>query len=134
MPLRSEVMLRHLYAWHRDLLLLAIAHRETQRWQDLQSKTQSSTTNPLEAELLDGLAAASENPEHAAAFRNLAERLQPYRLFETDVLEELDLEVETIANAVRHSDHKALRRALLRYHRRRDRIVPKLLARMQEQR
>jgi DNA-binding GntR family transcriptional regulator len=127
-PLLSESMLRHLYAWHLDLLLLASARH----------KAEASTQGPepdnhLAYQRLNNafarFASESGNPELAATLKNLAERLDPYRRFEQEFLDRLEDESERIIAAIRAQDRRELRNRLVRYHRRRHRIVPELLER-----
>jgi DNA-binding GntR family transcriptional regulator len=129
-PLVTESMLRHLYAWHLDILLLAIARRSAER------EIEVDHINAPELERLNlmfaNLAAASGNPKHAAALKNLTQRLGPYRQFEREFLDAIEGETEQIAASIQARDLKALRKALVRYHRRRDRIVPQLLARLHD--
>lgn len=128
-PLLTESMLRHLYAWHLDILLLAIARRRAER----QGHAEPSD-NPAPYERLNvafaSLAAASDNPEHAAALKNLTERLEPYQRFEREFLDAIEAETEQILSAIQAQDPKKLRRSLVQYHRRRQRIVPGLLERL----
>lgn len=127
-PLLTESMLRHLYAWHLDILLLAIAKQKAER------QGQTEPDNPAPHERLNAvfadLAAASDNPEHAAALNNLTERLEPYQRFEREFLDATEAETEQILSAIQAQDSKGLRRVLVQYHRRRQRIVPELLERL----
>jgi DNA-binding GntR family transcriptional regulator len=123
-PLLSEAMLRHLYGWHRDILLLAIGRRRV-------AEVTISREPPLEERTLNAafaaLAEASGNPEHVAALINVSERLEPYRRFEREFLDATEAETNDILAAIDSGDLRRLRTGLLRYHRRRQRIVPKLL-------
>jgi DNA-binding GntR family transcriptional regulator len=131
-PLLTELMLRHLYEWHLDILLVALARRRAEREAgSAEAPGKGAANQELDAALL-GVAAASGNPEHALALRNLSERLEPYRRFERHFLDGVQQETEQIVAAIRGHDRTALRRALVQYHRRRQRIVPDLLARLQE--
>jgi len=134
-PLVTETMLRHLYAWHLDLLLLATARRH---WgpvsvdddQDARGLAPSSTLDRQNALFLR-LAEAGGNPEHLIALRMLIERMEPYQRFEDKMLEAVQAETEAIASAISAGDRSALRKSLIAYHRRRARLVPELIARMQ---
>lgn len=134
-PLVSERMLRHLYAWHLDLLLLAIARRH---WEPVNGEGADGAPMPASASPLDRqnalflkLAAAGGNPEHLLALRTLIDRMEPYQRFEELLLDAVQAETDTIAAAIVAGDRKALRKSLLAYHRRRARIVPELIARTQ---
>lgn len=132
-PLLTESMLRHLYGWHLDILLLAIARRKAEREVHVDRAQDEPLFERLDA-IFASLAAASDNPEHFAALRNLTERLEPYRRFEREFLDAVEAETEQIASAIQANDAKGLRKALVQYHRRRDRIVPQLLARLHDHR
>lgn len=132
-PLLTETMLRHLYAWHLDLLLLAITKRRLDemagpRSEEVDGDEEISQLGRQNAIFLD-LAASTGNPEHVAALRALAERMEPYQHLEAELLDAVELETERIAAAVHSGDRKALRTSLIAYHRRRARIVPEILAR-----
>lgn len=132
-PLLTETMLRHLYAWHLDLLLLATAKRRLR-----EMGVQGSEEVDAEASKLDRqnaifleLATSAGNPEHIVALRALTERMEPYQRFEDELLDAVQEETEAIAAAVSAGDRRALRRGLIAYHRRRARLVPELIARTQ---
>lgn len=122
-PLPSETMIRHLYAWHLDLLLLALARQSHVRGDA------AATAEPARLDsVLTSLAARSGNPEHVSALRNIRDRLGPFERFEARLLDDLQPEIDAIAAAFAAGDFKALRRHLVAYHRRRNRLVPELLA------
>lgn len=128
-PLASEFMLRHLYAWHRDLLLLALAARKPfVPTSNLTFDPQKPPRIAHEQALFMGLAEATGNFEHVQALRSLLERLEPYQRLEGEVLDQLEEEASAIALAVEQGDRRALRSLLVRYHRRRSRVVPDLVA------
>jgi uncharacterized membrane protein len=72
----------------------------------------------------------SGNPEHVQALAALMDRLEPARRLECALLDAVEEETEKISEALKSGDRRELRRALLRYHRRREQIVPELLERM----
>lgn len=135
-PMMTETMLRHLYGWHLDLLLLAV----------LKHRTADISAEPVVTEglaqsaayerqnlLFLQLARAAGNPEHVAALEALSHRLEPVQRLEQYFLGETEAETAEIVRALRARDRKALRSSLVRYHRRRLRIVPELLSRLFEQ-
>ena len=128
-PLLTETMLRHLYAWHLDLLLLAIARRRAGEGGG--GEAAAAVPERLDAAFAQ-LAAASGNPEIAATLRNLTDRLEPYQRVEREFLDAVELESEQILRAIEARDGKRLRASLVHYHRRRQRIVPEILARLHE--
>ena len=134
-PLLTETMLRHLYAWHLDLLLLATAGRHLR---PVSVEGTDETSTPAHASYLDRqnsvflkLAEAGGNPEHLLALRALIERMEPYQRFEDELLDAVQEETEAIAAAVSAGDRRAMRKSLVAYHRRRARLVPELIARTQ---
>lgn len=134
-PLVTESMLRHLYAWHLDLLLLATARRH---WGPVRVERMQNTSvfAPVGAEdrqniLFLKLAETGGNPEHLLALRALIERMEPYQRFEDEMLDAVQAETESIAAAISAGDLSKLRTSLMAYHRRRQRLVPELIARTQ---
>ena len=132
-PLVTETMLRHLYSWHLDLLLLAIMNRRgiTTAEQAIVNEAEpGSSVHERQNSVFLALARATGNPEHLAALEALTQRLDPVQRLEETFLDETEAETAAIVQAVQAYDRKALRRALVRYHRRREKIIPELLARM----
>ncbi len=135
-PLLTEMGLRHLYAWHSDLLLLILGSK---RARSLPSDhafwffarpvrmpaAEASTIFFLH------LAQASGNPEHAAALIALNDRLSPVRTAETRLIANSRLELEHLLTCFRAAERRQLRDGILAYHRRRERLVPELLAALQ---
>lgn len=132
-PMLTETTLRHLYSWHLDLLLLAVMKHQSSRFAD-----QITVNNGRgEASLLErqnavflALARTAGNPEQLATLEALSHRLEPVQRLEQFFLDETDAETNEILRALRAHDRRALRSSLIRYHRRRQRIIPELLARM----
>ena len=132
-PMLTETTLRHLYAWHRDLLLLAVASRHRRDWPSgaaLSSDRAATDHVERHSALFLAIAQATRNPEHAIALEALADRLGPLQRLESLLLDAVEEETAEIVAAVERNDAKALRAALVRYHRRRERIVPELLERL----
>jgi DNA-binding GntR family transcriptional regulator len=134
-PMITETMLRHLYAWHLDLLLLAVMkHRAAHvPHKVIESDQQSDLpTYARDNALFLGLVRSAGNPEHYAALESAMQRLEPVQRFEGIFLDETEADTSEIVGAIRAHDRKALRRALVRYHRRREKIVPELLTALLE--
>ncbi len=128
-PIVTESMLRHMYAWHLDLLLLALAGRrgiETAPDIPDSGGPRYRTMNALFLRL----AGQGGNPEHRAAMTAVTDRLQSVQRLEATLLDAVETETDAILDAVRRGDRIALRRSLARYHRRRQRIAPELLERL----
>jgi DNA-binding GntR family transcriptional regulator len=131
-PMLNESVLRQLYAWHLDLLLLALMRRppadlaafgRIERGPDLPA-------TDLRAALFRAVAISAGNAEHVAALDGLNERLGPVQRLEEQILEGTRAETADILQAIDANDRQALRRSLIRYHRRRERIIPELLAQL----
>ena len=132
-PMMTETLLRYLYAWHLDLLLLAVVkHQATAHFEEtsVNSGRSDAQVHEHQSALFLALARSAGNPEHVAAFESLTHRLEPVQRLEQFFLDETEAETDDIVQALRAHDRKALRRSLIRYHRRRLRIVPELITRM----
>ena len=133
-PLLTETTLRHLYAWHFDLLMLAVMKKLVPIADEYSGETDRKSHGQL-SERQNGvfleLAKASGNPEHLLALKALTEKLGPIQRFEEQILDVLESETRAIVQALKDRDRRALRRQLVQYHRRRQRIVPELLAMIQ---
>lgn len=131
----TESTLRHLYAWHRDLIILAIAshHRASSDWepQKRPNGEHEEQHERLNSFFLD-LARATGNPEHLLAFQSLIDRFEPVQRLEAVLLDAVASETDEILAAFQAGDRRQLRNALARYHRRRMRIVPDLLDALQK--
>jgi DNA-binding GntR family transcriptional regulator len=129
-PMVTETLLRHLYAWHLDLLLLAVMKRRPMAVAEQivakNERSQSPAHERANAAFV-ALARSAGNPEHAAAVETVTERLEPAQRFEAMFLDETEAETAEIIRSLQADDRTALRRALVRYHRRRQRIVPELV-------
>ena len=131
-PVLTESTLRHLYAWHRDLLLLAIANHRRGDGAELvvADGAPDALHERLNSLFLD-LARATGNPEHLLALQSLIERVEPVQRLEALLLDAVEDETEAIFAAFRDGDLRDLRSSLIRYHRRRVRMVPDLLEQLQ---
>jgi DNA-binding GntR family transcriptional regulator len=129
-PAMTETLLRYLYGWHQDLLLLAVLKHQTTALTDQIAANDGRANAPFRERqnaLFLALARSSGNPEHVAAFEALTHRLEPAQRLERFFLDETEAETTEIVRALMAHDHKALRSTLVRYHRRRAKIVPELL-------
>lgn len=132
-PMMTETLLRQLYAWHLDLLLLAVIKHRSKALGDESLANGGGADVPQwerHKALFLALARSAGNPEHAAALETLGERLEAAQRVEQFFLDETESETKGILAALKSNDRKALRGSLVRYHRRRERIVPELLARL----
>ena len=131
-PVMTETTLRHLFAWHRDLLLLAVANRRVAGAGDPGTAViRPATADDRLTSLFVDLAGATGNPEHVLAVLAIIERIEPLRRLEAKLLDAIDSEADEILDAFSCADRHRLRAALLRYHRRRLRIIPRLLDQIQ---
>lgn len=132
-PLVTETMLRHLYSWHLDLLILAVMNRRAIPVTGpavLDEAERGLSAHERQNLVFLALARSTGNPEHLAALEALTQRLEPIQRVEETFLDETEAETAAIIDAMQAHDRKALRSALVRYHRRRQKIIPELLARM----
>jgi len=129
-PIMTESMLRQLYGWHLDLLLLAVLKHGTAEVADQSMNVHAAGSSTLERRnaLLRAVARSAGNPEHMAAFEASIERLEPVQRLEEAFLDGTETETMEIVQALAANDRRALRRSLIYYHRRRARMVPELLA------
>ena len=129
-PMLTEPWLRQLYAWHRDLLLLALSDLERTIAEPLIGVEPSADSPPHERQkaMFLALVRSTANIEHVETFEALSDRLQPAQQLAGALVDAAGAETEEIGSALRASDRKGLRRALVRYHRRREKLVPDLLA------
>src|SRR4051794_20539674 len=78
-PMLTETLLRHLYAWHLDLLLLAVMKQRVASPEtgETAAGEESSRASLLERQnaLFLSIARSAANPEHVLALQALAERL-----------------------------------------------------------
>lgn len=133
-PALTETILRHLYAWHLDLLLLAMMRRSAERLPAIDEPGAASPHFEQQNRLFERLVQAGGNPEHVQALRNAVERLEPVQRLEVLFLDAVEPETDRIVRAIRDHDRRSLRSSLVRYHRRRQQIVPELIAKLYEQR
>lgn len=134
-PMMTETLLRFLYGWHLDLLLLAVMKHQTTALAGEIVVSEAQGTSPAHERLnalFRALARSAGNPEHVAALEALGHRLEPVQRLERMFLDETESETGEIIRALQAHDRKALRSSLIRYHRRRLRIVPELLAMLLE--
>lgn len=107
-PMLTETMLRHLCGWHLDLLLLATARRNWDGDDDDGESEEQQDRLERQNALFLRLAGPSGNPEHLAALRSLAEKIEPYQRLADALLDEIEPECERIGAAVRSGDRSAL--------------------------
>lgn len=127
----TETLLRYLYSWHLDLLLLAVLKHQTMDFAEPISANDDRRELPVHERqnaLFVALARRTGNPEHVAALEALSHRLEPVQRLERFFLDETGSETAEILHALQAHDRKGLRSSLIRYHRRRLRIVPELLS------
>lgn len=135
MPEVTEEGLRHLYAWHGQLIRLALkSSRSGTPVSDFQPDFGSIDPDDSHgiAELTAGMflhiAARSENPEHVEAVRSAGERLHATRVHEVPIPNRL-AELERIWSATACGHSRDAQEAVRTYHLRRLRRVSKLVQR-----
>jgi DNA-binding GntR family transcriptional regulator len=132
-PVMTEMLLRQLYQWHLDLLLLAVTKDRVRRSESVLVEERSSQSADERAnQIFRTLAKRAGNPELVLVLLALAERLGPVQRIEKAFLEGTEKETDEILAALQLHDRKKLRRSLVSYHRRREQIIPELLAALLE--
>lgn len=123
LPQLTEPELRDRYAWHADIVLLALRDRAPAQHVSARPAGASDGLFARVTALFAGIGTASRNGEHRLAIAALGDRLSPIRRVEPVVLDGLDEEWRALEEAWRDDDMAALRRLILRYHRRRVRAA-----------
>jgi hypothetical protein len=126
MPLLTEAALRDLYSWNAQLLALAL--RSAQRNRIEMEQTAGSGLIPKTEALFLSMSARSGSGELHAAIAGLNDRLRPLRNAEERSLGGLNEELQTLEEVYGTGDLTEARAQVARYHRRRDRAVPQILA------
>jgi DNA-binding transcriptional MocR family regulator len=129
-PFVTEIDLRHLYRWHFALLNLAIrAPPSIQGALPPRPTGGDDEAMPARTEnLFLAIVARAGNHEHLAALARAGDRLRPARHVECRLLADGGAELDELSRL--HGDGEAppLRKAILRYHRRRERLTPEIVA------
>lgn len=129
MPVFSADDIAHLYAWHRDLIGLALQARGepmevSTLYCDVDIFDRFGVADAT-ADFFNTLGTASPNPEHARAIRAVGERLHRIRIVETAVLKPRE-ELAALVNVAASVPNAPLRRMVVAYHRRRIRCASTL--------
>lgn len=130
-PLVTERGLRQTYRWNAALLDLATRGQAPQDPR-LPVLDDSESLPDATARLFRALARWSGNVEHVAAVDRLNARLRPVRCREPRWLAQAEDELAGIAALMQARERPALRRALGKFHRRRERVVADLVASLLE--
>jgi DNA-binding FadR family transcriptional regulator len=102
-PVITEGTLRHLYAWHRDLLFLAILNRRPVASFE-PDRIDGQEAWQRQSAVFLALVRMTGNPEHALAFETLAERLGPIQRLAATALEAIEQETDDILIALAATD------------------------------
>lgn len=128
-PILTERVLRQLYGWQVDLLRLAIARYRS----GLQGAARHAAVR-VEGEIDSSvdlflvLGRGSQDMELFAALANICDRLGPVRMVEDGFIPELAAERDAFRRHLEAHNLAALRQAVTAYQRRRNRVVPQLVA------
>jgi DNA-binding transcriptional MocR family regulator len=106
LPHITEPNLEDLYAWHGEILALALR----------------SGDRPVAA-VFAHIASGSRNGEHRLAVEAAGDRLQLARRVEIRLFDDLRSELDGVRDAAEGGDIAELRKLLARYHRRRQRAI-----------
>lgn len=118
-PRLSEAALRDLYEWHSALVLLAV---RTARHPLAPAGFDDDTVAGRTAQLFERIGAMAPNREIRSAICGVCDRLHPYRLIESQVLEPLIGELDELAEV-----DAGLPQAIRRYHLRRMKAVSEII-------
>lgn len=128
-PRHTEAELRDLYVWSGQILSVALRNiRPAQPHHRLSVRPSTKHELGPVADLFVEVALASGNVEHLRTVEQLNDRLAPMRRVEPEVLDEIDEEYVMLRDRFDRADRAGFARVLGRYHRRRFRAVPGLLA------
>lgn len=126
MPLLTEAALRDLYGWNSQLLTLALRSVHSGHL-EIGPTAELSLIARTDALFLS-IAARSGSGELYAAVSGVNDRLRSVRTAEGRLLHGLADELKSLEEAYRSNDLALVRTQLARYHRRRDRATPQILA------
>lgn len=113
-PAITEPALRDLYAWNRDLLLLARDHAE--KAECVVDDHHDGTIVDTIVRLFHAIGACSRNPEHKAAIDATSARLHSARLTEVRLGIANEDEVRSLMEVAANGNALALRNAIELYH------------------
>jgi DNA-binding GntR family transcriptional regulator len=128
LPAIDEPALKDLYGWTNDVLLLAVRGWSRARVPVITSSgvARSGSANWTAAIFLS-IAERSSNSEHGRAVLSLNARLHAVRSVEPQVLDVVDAEIASIAEAVAGEEAERIRRLVSAYHKRRRRSAAALV-------
>lgn len=127
----TEAGLRDLYGWSLDVLLAAVRSTGASTLFATEGDSNADETTDLAVRtriLFEQIATLSGNLEHREAMRGINDRIHLVRLFESYLIDDLEDELHSMLKNRRCSNLPELRRKLRVYHRRREKIVPQLIA------
>lgn len=134
-PLLTEVALRDLYDWMQRLLLMACdicAERNIPKVAKPESSPADEDVVKLTWQLFDTIARATLHSSLHHAVRLANDRLAPIRRANTGLIEDAFEELSALNRHWQRRDIQALRSALREYHERRKKLVPCIVARLNE--
>lgn len=120
-PRLSEAALRDLYEWHSALVLMAV---RTARKPLMTDEPDDEAIAARTALLFDRIGEMAPNREIRSAIASVGDRLHPFRIIESDVLEPLIGELDELVLV-----DNGLPQAIRRYHLRRMKAVAELIRR-----
>lgn len=130
-PMVTELGLRQLYAWHADLLRLAVArYRQEDSTSD---HPELHTETPPASDVFIALGGATGDHELVSALANIGDRLAAIRIQEERFIPDIGEELKAFRRLIEAHDLAALRSAISAYQRRRIRVVPRIVAALQQQ-
>lgn len=121
LPYVREAGLRDLYAWHGEILALILRAPVRPARPIPPLAPDGALLDETEA-VFTHIAMMSDNGEHARSLDATGDRLRIARLAETSLFPDREVELDEIRNIADAANLPELRKAILRYHRRRIRF------------
>jgi DNA-binding GntR family transcriptional regulator len=122
-PQLDAPALDDLYAWSRQILLLALKGRRACALGSPRSERISADAGDIVGDIFERVGTGSDNPECVREIQSINDRLHAVRIAESTVINDWCREIAALKDAIEHQHASALRRLISDYHRRRQRTV-----------
>jgi len=126
-PMIDAPALADLYRWNEDVIGIILRSAAGALVLDAGEHEHAGDIAGATAALAERLARASGNEEHVRAVRDINARLHAVRLVEADLLADTAEELALLSAVADRGDGAALRIGWRHYHRRRQRLVAKIV-------
>jgi Bacterial regulatory proteins, gntR family len=130
-PLIDAPALADLYAWNQSVIFVILGQIRGGLVQALDAQSCAAENYAAKtASFIERLARTSRNEEHVRAVRAISARLNPARLVEAELIENVDDELARLTEAARDGNILLLRAEFRRYHRRRVQATAEIVRRL----